>query len=197
MAGKKTKVVDKWKSKKWYTVIAPSMFEGKEIAEVVASDDKLLQNRIVRKSLMELGTGGASQLAMFTNLRFRLTDVSGATVHTKLVGYDIASSYIKTFARRGKSLIHQIVDGKTKDNEELRLKIIAVTGARVSENTKRNIRQALVEETLKGVTEGNFEDVMQDLLFGKFSSRIFTRLKQITRMRRVEVWKSERKENFK
>lgn len=196
MASKKTKVVDKWKSKKWYSVVAPPMFDGKEIAEVVASDDKYLQNRIIRKSLMELGTSG-SQLAMFTNLRFRLTEVSGSTAHTKLIGHDIASSYIKTFARRGKSLIHQIVDGKTKDGEDLRLKIIAVTGQRVSENTKRNIRQALVEEALKGVAEGNFDDVMQDLLFGKFSSKIFTRLKQITRMRRVEVWKSERKELFK
>jgi len=197
MAGKKTKVVDKWKSKKWYTVVAPSMFEGKEIAEVVASDDKYLVNRIIRKSLMELGANRSSQMAMFTNLSFRLSDVNGATANTKLIGHDISSSYIKTFARRGKSLIHQIVDGKTKDNEEIRLKIIAVTGARVSENTKRNIREALVEEALKGVAEGSFDEVMQDLLFGKFSSKIYNRLKQITRMRRVEVWKSERKENFK
>jgi len=129
MAGKKSKVVDKWKSKKWYTVVAPPLFEGKEIAEVVASDDKYLINRVVRKSLMELGANRSSQMAMFTNLSFRLSDVNGVTANTKLIGHDISSSYIKTFARRGKSLIHQIVDGKTKDNEDIRLKVIAVTGA--------------------------------------------------------------------
>ncbi len=195
MASKKTKVVDKWKSKKWFTVVAPSMFEGKEIAEVVANDEKNLKNRIVRKGMLDMG-GSPSQMAMFTSLRFRLTDVKGTTANTKLIGHEIASSYIKTFARRGKSLIHQIVDGKTKDDENVRLKVIAVTGARVSENTKRNIREALVDETMKGLQEEDFDGLMQSLLQGKFSSRLYNRLKAITRMRRVEIWKSERQEAF-
>lgn len=196
MASKKTKVVDKWKSKKWYDVISPPIFENRPIAEVVASEDKLLANRVVRKSLMELGAGGASQLAMFTTLNFRITGVQGNNASTKLIGHEVSTSFIKTFARRGKSLIHQTVDGKTKDNEELRVKIIAVTGQTVSANTKRNLRHALMEEAAKGVEGGSFDEVMQDVLYGRFSSRIFNRLKQITRMRRVEVWKSERKESL-
>src|SRR5512136_3375706 len=106
------------------------MFESRELCEVVASDDKKLANRIVRASLMELGMGGASQMAMFTTLRFRINGVNGNDASTLLLGHDIAPSFIRTFARRGKSLIHQVVDEKTKDNEALRLKIIAVTAAR-------------------------------------------------------------------
>ncbi|MFN7991172.1 MAG: hypothetical protein U0R44_03360 [Candidatus Micrarchaeia archaeon] len=197
MAGKKVKTVDKWKAKKWYSVKAPQMFESKELCEVVASDDNRLLNRIVRASLLELGMGGSSQMAMFTTLRFRIKDVNGNDANTALLGHDIAPSFIRTFARRGKSLIHQVVDDKTKDNEDLRLKIIAVTGARVSQNTKRNIRNAIVEETRKGITEKNFEEAIQDVIYGRFSSKIFNRLKTITKMRRVEIRKSERGERFK
>lgn len=197
MAGKKTKVVDKWKSKKWYTVVAPPAFEGREIAEVVANEDKNLANRIVRKSLFEIGMGGSSQLAMFTNLRFRLTDVSGNTANTVFIGHVVSPSYIKTFARRGKSLIHQTIDGKTRDSGELRVKVIAVTGQKVSANTRKNIRKALQEEALKGIEEKGLDELMQDIVYGRFSSKLFTRLKQITRMKRVEVWKSEKKEAFK
>ena len=173
------------------------MFESKELCEVVASDDNRLLNRIVRNSLLELGMGGASQMAMFTTLKFRIKDVNGSDANTTLLGHEIAPSFIRTFARRGKSLIHQVVDEKTKDNESLRIKIIAVTGARVSQNTKRNIRNIIVEESKKGIAEKNFDEVIQDVIYGRFSSRIFGRLKQITKMRRVEIRKSERGETFK
>jgi small subunit ribosomal protein S3Ae len=197
MAGKKLKVVDKWKSKKWYTVRAPSMFDGKELCEVVAADDKLLQNRIVRKSLMELGIGGSSQMAMFTTMLFRIKDVKGVDASTILIGHEISPSFIKTFARRGKSLIHEVVEDKTKDGETLRLKLISVTGARVSWNTKKNIRKIMVDETRKAITEGNFDEVIQDVLYGRFSAKLYNQLKTITKMRRVEVRKSERGEVFK
>jgi ribosomal protein S3AE len=174
------------------------MFEGKEICEVVASDDKRLINRVVRTSLLELGlAGGASQMAMFTTLRFRIKDINGADANTMVLGHEIAPSFIKTFARRGKSLIHQVVDEKTKDNEDFRLKIVAVTGARVSANTRRNLRNALVEECKKAIVEKTFDEAFQDVIYGRVSSRIFGRLKQITKMRRVEVRKSERGEIFK
>jgi small subunit ribosomal protein S3Ae len=174
------------------------MFEGREICEVVASDDKKLLNRIVRTSLMDLGVaGGASQMAMFTTLRFRINGINGTDAQTTTLGHEIAASFIKTFARRGKSLIHQVVDEKTKDNENLRLKVVAVTGAHVSRNTRRNLRNALVEECKKAIAEKNFDEAIQDVIYGRVSSRLFGRLKQITKMRRVEIRKSERGEIFK
>lgn len=154
-------------------------------------------NRIVTKSLLELGMGGSSQIAMFTTLRFRINEIGDADASTVLIGHEVSPSFIKTFARRGKSLIHQVIDGKTKDDEDLRLKVIAVTGARVSENTKRNIREAIREETRKAIEEKNFDDIIQDVVYGRVSSKIYSRLKQITKMRRVEVRKSERGESFK
>jgi len=198
MAGKKgTKVVDKWKSKKWYIALAPTSLESKELGEVVSSEEDNLKDRIIKRSLMELGMNQNSQMAMFTNMLFRVTEVKGNNAHTKLIGHEIAPSYIKTFARRDKSLIHEVVDIQTKDSENVRLKVIAVTGARVSENTRRNIRKALVEEVKKNGEALTFDELFQDLLYGRFSSKLFTRLKQITQMRRVEVRKSERQEIFK
>lgn len=197
MAGKKVKVIDKWKAKKWYSVKAPQLFETKEICEVVAVDEAKLLNRVVKASLMELGISGASQMAAYTSLRFRIKEVHGNDANTALLGHEISNSFIRTFARRGRSLIHQVVDEKTKDNDNIRLKIIAVTGARVSENTKRNLRNIIVDECKKTIIEKNFDEVIQDAIYGRISSRVYNRLKQITKMKRVEVRKSERGELFK
>jgi small subunit ribosomal protein S3Ae len=114
-----------------------------------------------------------------------------------LLGHEISPSFIRTFARRGRSLIHQVVDEKTKDNENLRLKVIAVTGARVSMNTKRNLRALIVEECKSAVVDKTFDEAIQDVIYGRVSSKIFNRLKQLTKMKRVEVRKSERGELFK
>ena len=133
---------------------------------------------------------------MFTNLLFRVSDVKGADAQTTLIGHEMAPSFLKTFARRGKSLIHQVVDEKTKDGKNVRLKVIAVTRAPVSQNTKKNLRKALIEEAKKAITEVNFDGLLQDVLYGKISTKLFTRLKQITKMKRVEIRKSELEELF-
>jgi small subunit ribosomal protein S3Ae len=193
---KKTKVMDKWKQKKWFSVVTPAMFDNKSLCELVAAEDKHLVNRIVRTSLADIGVSGASSIAMFTSLKFRVNEVRGDTAYTKLIGHEVAPSYMKTFARRGRSLIHQVVDVKTKDGLDVRLKAIAVTGARVSENTKRNLREKMVAEIKAGASQFNYGELMQEILYGRFVSKLYNSLKKITKMKRTEIRKSELKEVF-
>ncbi len=193
---KSSKLVDKWKNKSWYTVLAPKMFENKEIAEAVASEESGVVNRIVSVSLMDV-LGSGSQNAIFTTLRFRVTDVKGTNANTKLVGYEIMPTYVRTFVRRSKSLLHVTVPVKSKDGETILIKIIAVTGAKVSENTKKNLRNSLVEEVKKVCEGAEYDTLMQDIVYGRLTSKVFTKLRTITPMKRVEIRKTELKENFK
>lgn len=195
MAVKKTRVVDKWKAKKWYNVLAPVNFDSKEIAEVVSSDEALLQNRLVKVSLMDV-LGNTSPSAMFTSLYFRITDVKAQNANTKLIGHEIAPSFLKSIARRGRTLLHKVVDITTKDNESVRIKVIAVANGRISENTRRNLRAALEVEVNKGVEGMSFDEVMSEIFYGKLVAKVFNAVKNIASMKRIEVRKTERKETF-
>ena len=42
----------------------------------------------------------------------------------------------------------------------------------------------------------NLDEAMQEILYGRFVSKLFNALKKITRMRRIEIRKSEVKEVF-
>ncbi len=190
---KKAKVVDKWKAKQWYTVLAPQIFESKEIAEIISSDEENVKNRVISVSLAEV-TGQPSQSAIFTSLRFRVMDVKGKSAYTKLIGHEISPSYLRTLSRRNRSIISIVYDVKTKDDQTVRVKLIAITGSEVSQNTKKNIHHAIMEELKKVGAEYTTDQLMQEIIFGKFASRFFNRLKQITLMRRVEIKKSELKE---
>ncbi len=192
---KKAKVVDKWKSKQWFTVLAPSAFDTKEIAELAATEEENLKNRILSLSLADV-TGQPSQSAIFTSLKFRIGDVKGKSAYTKLIGHEISPSYIRTLSRRNRSIINVVYDVKTKDDQSVRVKLLAITGSEVSQNTKKNIYHAIMEELKKVGAEYTLDQLMQEVIFGKFASKIFNRLKQITMMRRVEVRKSEVKEQF-
>src|SRR3989338_847185 len=192
---KRTKVVDKWKTKKWFRVEAPSTFDNSEVCEIVATDEKQLMNRIITVNLSSL-TSSRSQMAAFTRVQIRDCEVGPTTAKTKLIGHSVSSAYMKTFARRGKTLGHYVVDVKTKDGEVLRVKAIAVTTGRISATTKKNLGKKIIEEILNLLKDLTFEEAMKEILYEKFSPKIFGKLKQITSMRRFEIRKTERKETF-
>lgn len=195
MVIKKTKVMDKWKLKKWYTVLAPSVFDNKPFCEIVATEESSLLNRIIKTSLNNFVSSG-SQSAMFSTLCFRIIEVKGTQAFTRLIGHEIAPSFLRTFARRGKDLIHMVVDCKTKDGQDVRLKVIAVTEGKISENTGSSLRAAVIDEVKKATEPLNYDELMQEVIYGKLVSRLYNRLKQISSMKRVEIRKTELKERF-
>jgi small subunit ribosomal protein S3Ae len=191
---KQRKVVDKWKLKKWYTILAPESFDRKEIGETVASDPQYLLNRVVKIPLSDL-TGQPTQTSMFTFVKFRIKDVKGETAYTDIIGHELSSTYLKTLVRRKRAVVSVVKDVKTKDGKVVRLKVVAVTDSKVPRNTKRNLHHEIVAE-LEEASKLPFDQLMQEAIFGKINMRIFNRLKQITAMRRVEVRKSELIEQF-
>lgn len=192
---KKAKVVDKWKRKSWYSVLAPEMFEGKEIGQIIASDEKTLQNRVLRIGLAEL-TGTLGQASAYTTLNFRVSEVKGKTAYTKLIGHELSRAYIKTLVRRRRSKVSDVVDVTTKDGVNLRVKAVVLTASKASGNVKTALRHAVAEETIRLAKEMDFPVLAQEIIFGKFGVRIFNRIKKIAPIRRVEIRKTEVKEKF-
>ncbi|RLG20010.1 30S ribosomal protein S3ae [Candidatus Micrarchaeota archaeon] len=189
----KVKAVDRWKSKQWYAVNAPEMFEGKKIADVVAAEDKLLMNRIVRVSLADM-TGDMSQA--YTLLDFRITDVKGKTAYTNFIGHELSRSYLRTLVRRRRNVINEVVDVSTKDQRQIRLKASIFTGTKLSTPTRTLLRNRVREEASKLAAESRYAQLVQELIFGKFASRLYNRINKLAPVRRVEIRKSELKESF-
>ncbi len=187
---KKTKVVDKWKTKTWYAVHAPENFESKEIGQVVATDEKTLKGRLLRTGLGDL-TGSFSQSNAFTSVKFRITEVKGKTAYAEFVSHELAAGYIKTMLRRRRSIIYQVDDVLSKDGKKFRLKSVSVTSFRVSESVRMAIRKEVSVGLLALSKEMDFPQLVQETVFGKLGSRVYGKLKKITSMRRFEIRKSE------
>lgn len=192
---KKTKVVDKWKLKTWYTLVAPDIFESRELGQVVSSDEPNLKNRVVRIGLGDM-LGSFSQGTAYTVLYFRVSGVTGKTAHTKFIGHELVPGYIRTLARRRRSLMSQVDDVVTRDGVSVRIKSLCISGVKVSEGVRSDVRQA-ISETVKALAkQTDFNTLAQEIVFGKLSSKVFAAVKKIGPLKRVEIRKSEVLEKF-
>ena len=192
---RKSKKTEKKKSKEWYAVLAPQAFDSKEIGEVVTADEATLANRVIPISLMDL-TGRMSQINVYTTLSFRIKEVKGKTAYTELIGHRLSPGYIRTLVRRRRTVLHTVKDLSTSDDRMVRVKLISVTRDRISETMRKNLRVAIEEELQEARGKYNYYELMQEIIHGRLSSRVFNRLKQITPMSRVEFRKTELKESF-
>lgn len=184
----KEKIVDTWKAKTWYTVLAPPMFESKEVGQIPVTEDANLINRIVKVSLAEL-TGDISQ--SYVNLQLRIHEVKGKTAYTRLIGHEMSAGHLRTLVRRRRNVVNEVVDVESKDGVKLRIKISIFTARRISSPVKTALRNATRDEVAARVKEMEFQQLAQEIIFGKFSATLFNRLKKLCPVKRIEVRKTE------
>ena len=73
------RVRDKWRNKKWFTVIAPEYFGGAEIGSVVSDDPEKLIGRTVESTLYDITEDFAHQ---YLKMYFRIYHVEGRMAFT-------------------------------------------------------------------------------------------------------------------
>lgn len=190
------KVVDKWKTKQWYNVVAPEVFEGRVVTEIVASEPDNLINRIIPVNLIDI-TGKMSQQNIYTTVKFRVREVKGNNAYTDIIGHELAPGYLRTLARKKMSVIHHVIPLETKDGKKMKIKIVGVTFSKVSANTKKNLRNALVKAVLENGRPMSYNELIREIVYGNFASKLFSVANAINAMRRVEVRKTELEETFR
>ncbi|MFH0927834.1 MAG: hypothetical protein V1822_04615 [Candidatus Micrarchaeota archaeon] len=193
---RKARVTDKWKLKSWYTIKAPEIFEGKELGQLASSEEENLKNRKIRIGLGEI-TGSFTSSTAFTSIILRVDSVSAKQVSTKYIGHELAPSYLKTLLRRRRSIIYNVDDVKTSDGHAVRIKSVAVSAFKISEALRKDLRAAISKSIKELAGELTLNTLAQEMIFGKFSAKVFGKVKNITPMRRLEIRKSELAESFK
>lgn len=184
------KVVDKWKSKRWFTVVAPDVFDRRNVAEIVSSDESNLIGRTVSASL-DVITGNYAFPNPYVMVKFKITDVKGQNCFTKYVGHELAFSYISTLVRRRKSLIDHVTINSTLDNIKLKIKTLMVAPTKISRRARRDLRHKVDEFFVQKLKESSLSDFLKLVFFSKLNAELYSVLKKIAPIARVEIKKVE------
>ena len=185
----KSRVVDKWKSKSWYEVVAPTYIIEKSLGETPASEPELLYGRVIE--MAKLGVSKDLYYDINLKISFKITKVEGNICKTEFVGHEIAKEQIRSQIRRNRSKIEAILNVTTKDKGRLRISSIIITPIRCGTSAKKIVRtkiETIIKEAAKGQ---EFKEFVQNMVNGTLSAAIKEEVKKIYPVVMVDVRKSK------
>ena len=188
MVRRKTrKIKDKWKEKKWVTVLAPDAFNNIPIAYIPVTSDETAKGRVLEVTLFEILKGDPSQHQY--KLYFQVDKVNQEKATTIFKRYEYAKEFLRSLIRRGSSRINFILDAKTKDGYIFRIKMLALSHRELNTSRKHALRliaKDVLEKTVRNMTLDQF---VQASCYGKINSDIIAAAKKVIHLRHVGLEK--------
>jgi|TARA_B110000263_G_C15269052_1_gene492544 small subunit ribosomal protein S3Ae len=184
---KTRKIKDKWKEKKWVTVLAPDAFNNIPIAYIPVTSDETAKGRVLEVTLFEILKGDPSQHQY--KLYFQVDKVNQEKATTIFKRYEYAKEFLRSLIRRGSSRINFILDAKTKDGYIFRIKMLALSHRELNTSRKHALRliaKDVLEKTVRNMTLDQF---VQASCYGKINSDIMAAAKKVIHLRHVGLEK--------
>ena len=182
------KVKDRWKSKGWYNIHAPEAFGGSVIGETLADDPAKVDGRVTTITLQDI-TGDFSQ--MHIKLSFKVDRIVGTDAHTRFVGHDLTSDYVRRLTRRKHSKMDGVYDVTTLDGWRIRVKPMAITEQRIKTSQQEAIRVSMSAVVSEAAGKSTLPELIKSMISGEMSKSIFRKCKPIYPIKRIEIRKSE------
>lgn len=188
MSSRRRRVRDKWRSKKWYTVLAPDYFGNVELGLVPADSPEKMIGRVIEATLYDLTGDFAHQ---YLKIYFQVIEVEGRTAKTIFKGHEYSRDYLRSLVRRRTTRIDGIFTITTKDGYRLRVSACAFTPHRIKTSQEKAIRAVMKEVIERKANELNFDQFVQEAVLGKIASDIYNEAKKIAPLRHVGIRKSK------
>ena len=187
MVRKTRKIKDKWKEKRWVTVLAPDSFNNIPVAYVPITSDKTAVGRVVEVTLFDILKGDPSQHQY--KLFFQINKVTEEKATTVFKRYEYAKEFLRSLIRRGSSRINFVIDTKTNDGYVFRIKILTLSHRELNTSRKRALRLEAKKQIERIVPQMTIDEFVQAACYGKINSDIMAATKKIIRVRHVGLEK--------
>jgi small subunit ribosomal protein S3Ae len=183
------KVRDKWKLKRWVTVLASPSFGNAPIGRVPITDVEKPAGRVVETTLYDILKQDPQHYSF--KLYFQIDRVEGDTAYTILKGHEFSREYLRSLIRRGSSMSDLIKDYKTKDGYLVRVYTIALSQGRMNSSKKHEIRMIIDKIIGERAADLAYDQFVQETVLQKLASDVYNEAKKVTRLRHVGVRKTK------
>jgi small subunit ribosomal protein S3Ae len=179
---------DKWRSKSWYNVVAPSFFGNIDLGAVPAAAADQLIGRVVEATLYDI-TGDFSH--HYLKLFFQISVMDGKTAKTLFKGHEYSRDYLRSLVRRRTTKVDGLFNLTTKDGFKLRIAVSALTLSRIKTSQEKIIRNIMIRIIKEKASVLTMDQFVQEMVLGKIGSDIYNESKQIAPLRHVGIRKSK------
>lgn len=179
---------ENWKLKKWFTVTAPKIFDEQVLGEMPANDENSVISRNIIVDLFSLTKNPAHT---YTNVKLKVYAVKGESAQTKIILVEQLYSYIRSLARRHRTLSELVFPITTKDGTNMVVKIIAIANGRIPKTRIKGIRKEMKQILEEHFKETNATDILNEVMEKKLQINIASKIKHISQINKVEIKKLE------
>jgi len=179
---------DKWRSKSWYNVVAPSFFGNVDLGAVPAEATDQLIGRVVEATLYDI-TGDFSH--HYLKLFFQISAMDGKTAKTLFKGHEYSRDYLRSLVRRRTTKVDGLFNLTTKDSFKLRIAVSVLTLSRIKTSQEKIIRNIMIKIIKEKAAALTMDQFVQEMVLGKIASDIYNESKQVAPLRHVGIRKSK------
>jgi len=180
------KAKDRWKSKVWYSLHAPAMFDYAVMAQTPAGDPAQIPGRVAEVPLQTI-TGNFAQKNFM--LRFQVSEVRGFNAFTRYIGHKLTSDYLRALTRRKHTRVDAIFECITSDDIRIRVKPLVILDRRIQTSQEREIRSIVMQRTRAMLGELSLAEGLRLIFSGDLGRELAKHLRIIYPTKRVEVGK--------
>jgi small subunit ribosomal protein S3Ae len=182
------KVKDKWREKRWVTVLASPGFDRAPIAYVPITSPEVSVGRVIETTLFDISKQDPQQ-NMLIKLHFQITGIDGSNATTVLKGQEYSREYLRSLVRRGASMVNFIRDYKTKDGAIARVYVVAFTIGRINSSRKHEIRLVANRIISERAATMSYEQFAQEAVKQNIARDLYDESKGIAKIRHMGIRK--------
>ena len=180
---------DKWKSKRWYSIMAPrNPWSFKVIGETMAEEEEMLVGRHYEILQYELD-GDFSK--MNVKVKFRISEVIGSDALTEYIGHELLKDHIRRQVRRERGKIDDTIDLVTKDGYYIRVKPMMISRNRIKASQKQEMRTQARDLIIKFGATTTWIDMQKATLDGTLETQIREAVSKIQPVRDVMIRRTQ------
>lgn len=180
--------VKKAKIKEWFSIIAPKIFDEKELGRTTATDPKNLINRKIVLSAIDLTNDISKYYLKFS---FKINKVDGNKALTEFDGSECLRDYISRMVVRRVRRIDTVQDFVTTDGRKIRVKCIAVIPRRIKSSIQKNVRNKIKELVKTDVENSTLEEFVGKIFSDDIKNKVLKEARRIYPVRNFEIRKTE------
>lgn len=186
---KRQRIKDKWRSKKWLIVKAPTPFGGDIIANIPVTDENKALNKVLETTLFDILKQDPQHYSI--KLSFQIQRIDGDIAHTIFKGHEYSREYLRSLVRRGLTSIRLIKNYTTRDKAIVQSQVTLITQTRINTSKKHSIRIIVSDVLTRKASELTYNQFAQEAVLGKLASDIYNSAKTVSRLRHVGVSKTK------
>jgi len=178
----------KSKAKEWYSIIAPKVFDNRELGKAMVTEPEQLVGRKISVGLLELMNNFNKFYVKFV---FRVIKVEGTTAHAEFAGSEVLRDYVSRMVLKRIRRIDTVQNLETKDGRKIRVKGIAIISKKVKSTIEKIIRSQIKDSLAKTVSEITFDDFIMMLTTDEIKNEVLHEARRIYPVRNFEIRKTE------